>query len=39
MWVYLVTDKAQKVNDWPKLDVETLKKAHEKIESGWSVHL
>lgn len=36
---YLVTDKAQKVNDWPKLDVETLKKVHEIIESGWSVHL
>lgn len=36
---HLVTDKAQKVNDWPKLDVETLKKVHEKIDSGWSVHL
>ena len=30
---------AQKVNDWPKLDVATLKKVHEKIDSGWSVHL
>ena len=36
---HLITDKAQKVNDWPKLDVETLKKVHEKIDSGWSVHL
>ena len=36
---HLVTDKAQKVNDWPKLDVETLKKVHKKIESGWSQHL
>ena len=36
---YLVTDKAQKVNAWPKLDDETLKKVHEKIESGWSTHL
>lgn len=36
---HLVTDKAQKVNDWPKLDIETIKKVHEKIETGWSVHL
>ena len=36
---HLVTEKAQKVNDWPKLDVETLKKVHKKIDSGWSVHL
>ena len=36
---HLITDKAQKVNDWPKLDVKTLKKVHEKIDSGWSVHL
>ena len=36
---YLVTNKAQTLNDWPKLDVETLKKVHEKIETGWSVHL
>jgi len=36
---HLITNKAQTVNDWPKLDVETLKKIHEKIETGWSVHL
>ncbi len=36
---YLVTDKAQKVNDWPKLDEETLKEVHKKIETGWSTHL
>ncbi len=24
---------------WPTLDVETLKKVHDKIDSGWSVHL
>lgn len=36
---HLVTDKARKVCDWPKLDVQTLKKVHEKIDSGWSVHL
>lgn len=36
---HLITNKAQTINDWPKLDVETLKKIHEKIETGWSVHL
>jgi phosphoserine phosphatase len=36
---HLVTDKAQKVNDWPKLDEVTLKKVHKKIETGWSTHL
>ena len=36
---YFVTDRAQKVNDWPKLDPETLKKVYQKIDSGWSQHL
>lgn len=36
---HLVTNKARTVNDWPKLDEETLKKIHEKIDTGWSVHL
>ena len=36
---HLVTHKAQVVEDWPKLDVETVKKVHEKIDTGWSVHL
>ena len=36
---HLVTHKAQVVEDWPKLDTETLKKVYEKIDSGWSVHL
>ena len=36
---HLVTNKAQKVEDWPKLDIEMIEKVHEKIESGWSVHL
>ncbi len=35
----LVTHKAQVVEDWPKLDIETIEKVHQKIESGWSVHL
>lgn len=36
---HLVTDKAQKVNDWPKLNAETLNKIYKKIDSGWSHHL
>ncbi len=36
---HLVTHKAQVVEDWPTLDTETLKKVHDKIDSGWSVHL
>ena len=36
---HLIINKAQTVTDWPKLDDETLKKVHEKIDSGWSVHL
>ena len=36
---HLVTNKAQKVNDWPKLDVETLKKVYRKTDTGTKVHL
>lgn len=36
---HLVTHKAQVVEDWPKLDIEVIKQVHEKIDSGWSVHL
>ena len=36
---HLIINKAQTVTDWPKLDEETLKKVHKKIDSGWSVHL
>ena len=36
---HLIINKAQIVTDWPKLDEETLKKVHKKIDSGWSVHL
>lgn len=35
---HLVTNKAQTVVDWPKLDVETLKVVRQKIDTGW-VHL
>ena len=36
---HLVTDKAQKVNDWPHLDAETLKTVRRKIDTGWTIHL
>lgn len=36
---YLVKNKARTVVDWPELDEETLNKVHEKVDTGWSVHL
>ena len=36
---YLVTNKATTVIDWPDLDEETLKKVHEKVDTGWNIHL
>ena len=36
---YLVKNKAQTVVDWPELDEETLIKVHEKVDTGWTVHL
>ncbi len=36
---HLVTNKAQTVVDWPKLDVETLKIVRDKIDTGWRIHL
>lgn len=36
---FLVKDNAQTVVDWPELDEETLKKVHEKVNTGWSVHV
>lgn len=36
---FLVKDKASTVVDWPELDEETLSKVHEKVDTGWSVHL
>ena len=35
---HLVTDKAQKVNDWPDLEGETKEKVFRKINTGW-IHL
>ena len=35
---HLVTDKAQKVVDWPELDGETMQKVRRRISTGW-VHL
>lgn len=36
---FLVKDNAQTVVDWPELDEETLKKVHEKVDTGWNVHV
>lgn len=36
---HIVTNKAQTVEDWPKLDVETLKTVRRKIDTGWVIHL
>ncbi len=36
---HLITNKAQKVNDWPELDEETLKKVHSKVDTGTNVHI
>ena len=36
---FLVKDNAQTVVDWPELDEETLKKVHEKVDTGWRVHV
>ncbi len=36
---HLVTKKASTVIDWPDLDEETLSKVHEKVDTGWTVHL
>ncbi len=36
---HLVKNKASTVVDWPELDEETLKKVHEKVDTGWTTHL
>lgn len=36
---HLVTDKAQKVNDWPELDKETMKKVRKKLSKGQKIHI
>ena len=36
---HLVKNKARTVVDWPELDEETLNKVHEKIDTGWNIHL
>ena len=36
---HLVTEKAQKVTDWPHLDAETMKEVRRKIDIGWTIHL
>ena len=36
---HLITNKAQKVNDWPDLDDKTLEKVYSKTDTGTKVHL
>ena len=36
---HLITNKAQKVNDWPEMDKGTLKEVRRKIDSGTNIHL
>jgi phosphoserine phosphatase len=36
---HLVTNRAQKVTDWPDLDGETMEKVRRKISTGWTIHL
>lgn len=36
---HLVKNKATTVEDWPDLDDETLRKVHEKVDTGWTIHL
>jgi phosphoserine phosphatase len=36
---HMVTEKAQKVVDWPPLDPETMQKVRRKIDTGWNIHI
>ncbi len=36
---YLVSRRATKVEEWPKMDSETLKKAKKKTKAGWNIHI
>ena len=36
---HLVTKKATKVNDWPDLNADTMKKVKDKLNTGWDIHL
>lgn len=36
---HLVTCRAQKVEDWPHLDADTLRTVRRKINSGWTIHI
>ncbi len=36
---HLVTNRAQKVTDWPELDENARKKVWKKIDTGWTIHL
>ena len=37
--ILLITNIAQKVNDWPEMDKGTLKEVHRRTDTGTDVHL
>ena len=36
---FLVSNKASTLTEWPELDAETMRKAKEKVDTGWNIHL
>ena len=36
---HLVTEKAQKITDWPHIDADTLRIVRRKINTGWTIHI
>ena len=36
---FLVSNKASTLTEWPELDAETMRKAKEKVNTGWNIHL
>ena len=36
---FLVSNKASTLTEWPELDAETMRKAKEKVDTGWTIHL
>ncbi|WP_408070479.1 haloacid dehalogenase-like hydrolase [Butyrivibrio sp. JL13D10] len=36
---HFVTDKAQRVTNWPHLDPDTMKKVRKQIDTGWRIHI
>ena len=36
---HLVSNRATKISDWPKLDSRTMKKVNKKVDTGWNIHV